>query len=587
MADKREHQGGDGDAASKRARTDDGTPAPPTAGVKLSVQEQIAAAKARAAAAKERIMAMKSSAAASGAAAGGTQSPADAARARVEAMKARVAAATASSRSGGPAPPVRSAAPTPPSYQAPPPPPPPESSRLTGGLGIGLHPALMGDLGGSAVNRQATGTRFSTTLGNRQSESAGLAKGKKQLDLSAPTLDELKKNPYFDASLGAPAIARGRSARELIFNEKGKYIAQAAALRRQQALEQMKKRIAEQSRKAGLDEDKSEQAFVVAAPPEREWWDEGLIDGETYPDFDDDAMAAEQKLKINTEDSIVTRYIQHPVLLAPPQEKNIPAPKPMFLTKEEMKKKRRQSRQIVLKEKQAKQRLGLVPPEPPKVKKSNLMRVLGEQAVKDPTAVEQRVNREIAERQEKHEQENEDRKLTKEERHEKLQQQQEKDAAKGVYMCVFRIDNLSFGKHRYKVDNNAKQHLLTGITIMNPKLNLVVVEGGAYSINKYKKLMLQRIDWTEIAPPPQNAKEPHEKDEAARAWWMKPDDDKGELKDLSENRCILIWEGQVKERSFKKWSSKVCETDGDARRALERMKMENMWQTAKNWSSNS
>ena len=108
MADKREHQGADSDAASKRARTDDGTPAPPAAGAKLSVQEQIAAAKARAAAAKERIMAIKSSAAASGTAAGATQSPADAARARVEAMKARVAAATASSRSGGAAPPVLS-----------------------------------------------------------------------------------------------------------------------------------------------------------------------------------------------------------------------------------------------------------------------------------------------------------------------------------------------------------------------------------------------------------------------------------------------------------------------------------------------
>lgn len=576
MADKRPHDT-NGDTANKRPRTEDTAGAP----AKLSIQEQIAAAKARAAAAKERLQGLQPASGAPATNGASTASPADAARAKIEAMKARVAAATGKAVPNG-APPQRPAAPTPPPYRPTPPPPPmmQEPPRLSGGLGIGLHPALMGDM--SAGNKSTAGTRFSTTLGNKRPESPALGKDKKQLDLTAPTLEELKSNQYFDASLGAPAIARGRRKRELIFNEKGKFIAQAAALRRQHGLEQMKKRIAEQARKAGLDEDRSEESFKVAPPPEIEWWDEGLLDGNAYPDFDD-AMAAEQKLKITSEDSIVTRYIQHPVLLVPPQEKNMPAPKPMPLTKVEQKKKRRQTRQAVLKEKQAKQRLGLEPPEPPKVKKSNLMRVLGEQAVKDPTAVEQRVNREIAERAEKHEQTNLERKLTKEERAAKLADQQEKDAAKGIYMCVFRIDNLSFGKHRYKVDMNAKQQALTGITILNPKLNLVVVEGGTHSINAYKKLMLNRIDWTEISPP-SSTKVPDAKDEAAKAWWLKPEEDNGQLKDLSENRCVLIWEGQVKERVFKKWSSKACETDGDARRALERMKMENMWQTAKNWN---
>ena len=46
------------------------------------------------------------------------------------------------------------------------------------------------------------------------------------------------------------------------------------------------------------------------------------------------------------------------------------------------------------------------------------MRVLGEEAVKDPTAVEARVNRDIAERHAKHVEANEERKLTKEQKHE-------------------------------------------------------------------------------------------------------------------------------------------------------------------------
>lgn len=580
MADKRPYEGGgSSDGVAKVA--------------KLSIQEQIAAAKLRAAAVRDRLSGGTNAASQvpPPTAAAPAVTATSAAKPPVDftALRAKLAAAKAGSRVTGEAPLERPSAPTPPLPQqyasTPSPPPTQDNARQRGGLGIGLHPALLGDMGIGTGKAASLNTKFSSTLGNKRLEPPAVGKGKKQLDLSAPTLEELKKDPYFDASLGAAGVARGRKSRQLLFNEKGKYIHQAIALRRQAALEQMKKRIAEQTRKAGLDEDRSEQAFVVAAPPAIEWWDEGIIEGDTYPDFDDDAMAAEQKLKINTEDTVITRYIQHPVLLEPPQEKNMPAPKPLPLTKEEQKKKRRQTRQAALKEKQAKIRLGLEEPDAPKVKKSNLMRVLGDQAVKDPTAVEARVNREIAERQDKHEATNEERKLTKEQQLEKLAANQEQDAARGVQMCVFRIDNLAYGKHRYKVDNNAKQQALTGITIMNPKLNLVIVEGGQHSIKFYKKLMLNRIDWTEIAPPREYVKEPNAKDDdITKAWWLKAQDDNGQLKDLSENRCVLVWEGQVKERVFKKWGSRVCETDGDARRALERAKMENMWQLAKNWS---
>src|ERR1700722_15982136 len=142
----------------------------------------------------------------------------------------------------------------------------------------------------------------------------------------------------------------------------------------------------------------------------------------------------------------------------------------MYMTEKEQKKARRQRRMAELKEQQAKVRLGLEPAPPPKVKKSNLMRVLGEQAVKDPTAVEALVNRQIAERAAAHEQANNERMLTKEQRHEKLATQKQADAAKGINMCVFKIDSLAYGKHRYQVDVNAKQNVLTGITILHPKM---------------------------------------------------------------------------------------------------------------------
>jgi U4/U6 small nuclear ribonucleoprotein PRP3 len=136
----------------------------------------------------------------------------------------------------------------------------------------------------------------------------------------------------------------------------------------------MKKRIAAQTRKAGIDEDMDvEKNFAVEAPPEIEWWDEGLVDGTNY-----DEIENHSKLKIKTPDSIITEYVQHPVALEPPQDRQAPPPKAMYLTAKEKAKMRRQRRMEDLKEMQAKIRLGLVPAPPPKVKKGNLMRVLGD-----------------------------------------------------------------------------------------------------------------------------------------------------------------------------------------------------------------
>ncbi|KAH6679828.1 pre-mRNA processing factor 3-domain-containing protein [Halenospora varia] len=442
-----------------------------------------------------------------------------------------------------------------------------------GGLNVDLHPALQ-DLG-SFKPSKTVAPKFATSIGNARPQLEKAApKSKKQLDLSGPSSEEIRNNPYFDNSLGGQtATLKNRHSRQLVFNQKGKYIQQANALRRQAALEAMKKRIAESSRKIGIDEDlDTEKKFLVEAPPDIEWWDEGLVDAKNYDTIDNP-----KTLKIDTADSIITEYVQHPVLLEPPQEKNTPAPKPMFLTAKEQAKLRRQRRMANLKEQQAKIRLGLEPAPPPKVKKGNLMRVLGEEAVKDPTAVEARVNREIAARYQTHVEMNEERKLTKEQRHEKLARNQENDAAKGIRIMVFKIDNLANGSHRFKIAKNAEQMALTGICVMHPRFNLVIVEGGEHSIRQYRKLMLQRIDWTENSPT--RIKE-GTKAEAFQDW-LKAEDEKGELKDMTLNKCLLVWEGEQKSRAFRKWGSKVCETDSAAREALQRAKMENFWTLAK------
>ncbi|UNI16239.1 U4/U5/U6 small nuclear ribonucleoprotein prp3 [Purpureocillium takamizusanense] len=443
------------------------------------------------------------------------------------------------------------------------------TSKAKGGLSVGLHPALE-DLG--SWKSQAKTTDSPKTPRTSHVEPA--KSPRLNTPNSRPVQGKSKDyNPYFDDSLASQTTGgRRREPKHLVFNQKGKYIQQASALRRQAALENMKKRIAEQTRKAGIDDDLDvEKNFVVEAPPGIEWWDEGLLAGQSY-----DSLEDPMKLKILSPDSIVTEYIQHPVALEPPQDRHASTAKPMYLTSKEQAKIRRQRRMAELKEMQAKIRLGLVPAPPPKVKKGNLMRVLGDVAVKDPTAVEARVNREIAERHDKHVQANEERQLTKDQKQEKLAKNQQKDADKGIHVLIFKINSLANGQHRYKIGVNAEQLGLTGTCIMHPKFNLVIVEGGAWSINKFRKLMLNRIEWTENSPP----KSRDDKREAGRDW-LKAETEDGSLKDMSLNECKLVFEGEQKARGFRKWGSKVCETDQEARDVLSRAKMDNFWSLAK------
>lgn len=564
---KRPHPEDDG-PVNKRARSNNGSPRPTTpsapASEKPDISQVLAAARAKAEALKARMAGTKPAIPAPAPAPAATGSAED----RLAQLKARIAAATSRSttlaQQRGPA----AASYATPTYN--------EMPKSRGGLDIGLHPALLADSQQDARTTKGRATpKFATTMGNRKTESPGPEK--KQLDLSGPSIEEIKSNPYFDENLGPQNImARGRHSRQLLFNQKGKYIQQAANFRKQAQLEDMKKRIAERSRVAGIDEELNvEKAFAVEAPPAVEWWDEGLMNGDSY-----DALNNPANWKLEPPDSIITVYVQHPVLIEPPQDKIVPAAKPMYLTKEEQAKLRRQRRMAELKEQQDKIRLGLEPPPPPKVKKGNLMRVLGQEAVKDPTAVEARVNREIAQRKEDHETLNEERKLTKEERAEKLEKQQADDEAKGVHIRVYKIDNLANGKHRYQININAEQQKLTGVCIMHPKLNVVVVEGGEHSIRFYDKLMQNRIKWHEMEAP----RAVQEGNREALAKWLEAEDENGELKDLSLNKCELIFKGEERRRAFRKWvGARVCETDAQAKDVLARAKMDSFWNVAKSY----
>uniref|UniRef100_A0A3B4TVD6 U4/U6 small nuclear ribonucleoprotein Prp3 n=1 Tax=Seriola dumerili TaxID=41447 RepID=A0A3B4TVD6_SERDU len=250
-------------------------------------------------------------------------------------------------------------------------------------------------------------------------------------------------------------------------------------------------------------------------------------------------------------------------LIAPKKEvgEGEPVTLGVYLTKKEQKKLRRQTRREGQKEVQEKVRLGLMPPPEPKVRISNLMRVLGTEAVQDPTKVEAHVRAQMAKRQKAHEEANAARKLTAEQRKEKKVKKLKEDITDGVYIAVYRIRNLQNPAKKFKVEANANQLYLTGTVVLHKDVNLVVVEGGPKSQKKFKRLMLHRIKWEE-----HNSKRDGKSD---------GDDDT-----KRNNKCWLIWEGTAKERSFGDMKFKQCPTESMAREHFKKHGTEHYWDLA-------
>ena len=148
-------------------------------------------------------------------------------------------------------------------------------------------------------------------------------------------------------------------------------------------------------------------------------------------------------LNIRNDKSPITLYVQHPIPIPGPGEKDDAAQlKPLMLTKKERKKMRKQRRQAELQDKRDRIRMGLIPPDPPKVRLANLMKVLTSDAVQDPTRVEARVRREVAMRRHNHEKMNTERKLTDEQRREKVEAKKIEEERKGLVAAIFKYDIL-------------------------------------------------------------------------------------------------------------------------------------------------
>jgi U4/U6 small nuclear ribonucleoprotein PRP3 len=506
-----------------------------------SKEDMLAEVKRRADEAKARIEAMRKGAFAPAAPSppppppaqnGATPPPSTAAaapKAGLMDIKARMAAAMAKANAAKPdAPPER-----PPAREA----SKPDGTRFAeledkekdksgrGGMNIALHPMLRADAPEMAKKDDRRDRR---------------RKGEEKKEVV---------NPYINEE----TAGQTRKRRDLKFTHDIDHrpaMEAAAEMRRKAALEEMKAKIQASAAKAGLEETSDINCFQVPEPPDVEWWDEAL---QTDLGFNEN----------------ITNLVVHPVLIDPAQEKFTTNKGPtMYLTKKEQKKMRRIRRAEQHKEEQTKIRLGLAPAPPPKINHKNVMRVYGELAVQGPSAVEEMVNKQMTERQHKHEQANAERQLSKEEKEEKIAEKAAVNASMGLYLQVYKI-NLKrqdlLNKHRYLINKNAQEWKdMHGFGLITPSFTLVLVEGGAKSMQQYKKLMLRRIKWQAILEGGGEVL------------------DKEQWEGVEDNTCVLVHEGQIRERRFKKWGNiREAETETKARDALVKAKLENFWVMAK------
>lgn len=425
-------------------------------------------------------------------------------------------------------------------------------------------PPLLLDSQGRAVD--AAGKLIASSISTTNIKTI---KANKKFDLleSTPAPD-LTKSKYYDPRMAVPKV--GRQKRDWSFVEHGTYIKKGEKMRTKAEEMQIRRKIEAETGGSGsvdkMEDDMGDdinpnmiQLGVKEEPkiedpiPSVEWWDEAIMTIDEYPS---DAVM-ENPIKILKHD--LWQYVEHP----PIQDNSGPPPVlPQMSTKKELQKMRRERRLEVLREKQERVLLGIDPPPPPKVRISNLMRVLTNEAVQDPTQIEIKVRSEMEQRQQNHEARNQARKLTKEEKWAKKKRKLLEDAAKEMHCALFKVQNLENQAIRSKLDHVAQDCLISGAIVLCRDMNLVIVEGGLKSIRKYKKLMSNRIKWNAV----------------------EEEEDEGENEEPKiPNRCDLVWEGSTQRANFKHFVIEESVTDAGARRYLAEHNVAHFWDMAKNF----
>ncbi|KAI6240010.1 hypothetical protein M3Y99_00515800 [Aphelenchoides fujianensis] len=363
----------------------------------------------------------------------------------------------------------------------------------------------------------------------------GAKKEEPSVEAERPKLDlrpAIPVLPSADPRVQQRGPERGRRA-AFKFAEKGTFERQAQKERAQAKLARLQNDISRAAKQTGIS---SAVRLAIVTPsgaevvddlPAIEWWDRVLLgDAENYDALPPATDATHERFR-----DTISDLIEHPVQFKAPDVALENVPLRVHLTKKEAKRLRRMNRQEIQREQAEKIRLGLERAPEPKVKLSNLMRVLGNDAIQDPTKMEAMVRNQVAERLRKHEEANADRKLTKKQRADKKALKIMEDTSVYVYVAVYKVLSLANPQKRFKVLQNAKQLHMTGVIVGVEDMHVIVVEGGPKQQRFYKNLMLKRIHWSEEL--------------VGQKKGVAAEEEEGQ-----RNECVLIWEGTVPTRAF-------------------------------------
>jgi U4/U6 small nuclear ribonucleoprotein PRP3 len=133
--------------------------------------------------------------------------------------------------------------------------------------------------------------------------------------------------------------------------------------------------------------------------------------------------------------------------------------------------------------------------------------------------------------------------------------------------------DLSSKQLRFKIEVNAKENHMSGITVIVPGLfSVVVVEGGVKTLRRYEKLMLKRIQWNA----PFHNNDDGDNDEQ---------DDNGDETGRKKNSCHLVWSGMVKSPSFRgRFRTEEVMTEISGRRIFEERGVGHYWDIASSFT---